>query len=585
MTAPNLNYLWAGLLVEELVRNNVGIFVIAPGSRSAPLAVSAFKNTNAEVVTHFDERGAAFFALGCGRMGRPAAVICTSGTAVVNCWPAVAEAYYSSVPLLIVSADRPPELHGCAANQTMEQERIFGTHVRAHLELHCPDTSVPPEAILGRINAALAAGIGDQPGPVHINCMFREPLAPTEVNEAWHASYLSKINHWQNGTAPFKRWEVAPKVIPPSQCEALANMLASIERGLLVLGGMQGSREQEAALKLANKLGWPVVADITSGCRRRDVCPNILSHHDILLRSVKFREYLTPDCVLHLGDIVVSKQLQKHLRSLDTPYIHLSPRTDNRDPLHRGGMRYVADITNVCHQLEQAIVSRPATAFLGKCISTEEMVRERSRRLIDGQPGLTELAAAQLVDDMLPSDMIVFLGNSMPIRDMDSIALNFRTTHVHANRGLSGIDGNIATAAGLKWSSRAGVVALIGDMTALHDINSLALLAKTPPPLILLIINNQGGGIFNFLPVAEHADVLNPCFVNSHPWKFDRVAAMFNLEYAHVSSKESFRGTLNQAIRKGTSLVLEIEVSSKQNIEVHKQYYSELVRHIEACFE
>lgn len=568
--APNLNYLWANLLIEELIRNGVRVFIITPGSRSAPLAVAAYKNPNASSIVHFDERGAAYFALGCARAGSPAAVICTSGTAVTNCLPAVAEACQSALPLLILSADRPPELQDCGANQTIPQEGIFAPFVRAQLNLPCPDKHIHVEALLAKVDA-LGPHISD--GPVHINCMFREPLAPLTVAKDRPERFSSGLAQWESGSSPFTLSEKPLRTLSPSQCVDLSNVLSAAKRGILLIGRLLSPVEQEGALCLANKLGWPVFADITSGCRRPDVCSTLIRHYDLLLCSEQFRKQCDPDLVLHIGDTFVSKRLQEHLRSLDTEYVHLSSRKENRDPLHRVTKGYQVDIEAVAAQLTTLSVESKSGKFLEKCKAADIAVEEGLAQVLSEKQAMNELFIARMVDSALDENSALFLGNSMPVRDMDMMAVQCRSATIHANRGVSGIDGNIATAAGMGWASGERVVAILGDTAVLHDLNSLALLLKNTKPVILVIINNRGGGIFSFLPIAAHEDVLGPCFTNPHEWNFKHAAAMFEIDYEHVITKEDFQKALRRGIKRKSSGIIEITVDRETNVKIHNQCY------------
>lgn len=585
MEAPNLNHLWAKMIIEEFVRNGIRRFVIAPGSRSAPLAVQAFYNDSAETMVHFDERGAAFFALGCGCSGEPAAVICTSGTAVLNCWPAVAEAYYSGIPLVILSADRPPELQACGANQTMDQINIFGNHVRACLNLPCPDVQIPPESLLTKLDSVLAAGLLWERGPVHINCMFREPLAPIPIENAWPDSYMQRIKRWLTLSGPFTRWEATRKTLTPEQYAHLAKTLSSTEQGILVVGSLHTPEEQQAVLTLANSLRWPVLADITSGCRRPDLCPYVIPQYDWLLRSPRFRGANLPRCVLHLGDVVVSKYLQEFLKCADGPYIQISSRSDNRDPVCSASIRHVADIVTVCHHLTDLIEPRHTDTYLKRFLSVAEAVQKKCGEWIDDRNELTELTVGRIVAGTMPSDMALFIGNSMPIRDMDCLAACCGAKRIHANRGLSGIDGNIATASGMRWCSAAGAVALMGDVAALHDLNSLAFCSKLPSPLIILIINNHGGGIFSFLPISQFADVAQSCFINPHALNFESAAAMFNIGYKYVMTKPEFIDTLQLAIQNSRSMIMEIRIDSEKNLDSHRILNEEVMEVINSLVE
>jgi 2-succinyl-5-enolpyruvyl-6-hydroxy-3-cyclohexene-1-carboxylate synthase len=576
LDAPNLNQLWAALIVEELVRNGIAHFIVAPGSRSAPLAVAAFKNSKASTSVHFDERGAAYFALGCARMGKPAAVICTSGTAVANCLPAVVESRYSSLPLLILSADRPPELQECGANQTMNQQGIFGTHARAELYLPCPDTKILPEVLLSKVDAAVS-NILLNGGPIHINCMFREPLAPDVVPNPWPKPYLAGITRWQNECTPFTRWEAPAHQLTPTQIDGLCDIFSTSEKGIILIGRLFRSNEQRAALELANKLGWPVFADITSGCRRSDLCPTVIRYYDSLLRLPRFHDFIKPDVILHLGDVFVSKRLQEFVHaSNNVPYIQISPRHENRDPVHRVTQRYVVDIALACRQLAGGIRTRGTTPFLSSCIEMDRLVHDHLNIFLAKQPCLSEISVARQIDSVLTSSTLLFLGNSMPVRNMDMFASICQAGAVQANRGVSGIDGNIATAAGMSQSAKMPVVIVLGDMSALHDLNSLAFLASDISPVILVILNNHGGGIFSFLPIAKYPDVLRTCFTNPHNWEFQAIADMFNIKYRRTDSLDAFTEAFHQALQQSKSMIIEVDVVPENNVYIHKEFHEDI---------
>ncbi len=577
MKAPNLNQLWANLIIEEMIRAGVGHFVVAPGSRSAPLAAAAFRNPRAAVQVHFDERGAAFMALGCGRAGKPAAVICTSGSAVANCLPAVVEAKSSALPLAVLSADRPPELQSCGANQTMEQPRLFGRFVFAEESLPCPDLAVPPEALLTKVDALMAQCCVVGRGPVHMNCMFREPLAPIQVDVPGIDGYVEGLDGWSRGALPYARW-MSPNVgLSMEQVRDLASRLAGVRHGLLLIGRLHCEEERAASLALAEVLGWPVFADVASGCRPAVPLKNGVPHYDLLLRSERFREACAPECVLHLGDAFVSKRLQERLAWVRPEYIHVSPRSENRDPLHRATRRYQADIVEICRLLTAALSRREdEPAYLAPYVKAEACAREYMAARLDDCAAWDELHIAGRVGACMKAEETLYLGNSMPVRDMDMALHGCAAADIHANRGVSGIDGNIATAAGMAWASGRPVTAVVGDVAALHDMNSLSLLSRLDAPVTLVIVNNGGGGIFSFLPIAEHQDLFGPCFVNPHAYGFEQLAAMFGLHWEKASSAAEFEAALAAGAVSRGSRVIEARVDREVNVSAHQACWAEL---------
>lgn len=571
----NMNMLWATLLIEEVTRLGIKCFVIAPGSRSAPLAVAAWRNPSVKTRVHYDERGAAFFALGAARAGVPAAVICTSGTAVANCFPAVAEANLSGLPLVILSADRPPEMHQCGANQTMEQAGLFGSHVRASLSLPCPDAGIPAGLFLSRIDQALSHCFAQAPGPVHINCPFREPLAPVPVPASGQEDYLDELKEWHAGTVPWCDHADSDKKPDPEEIRAVLESFAGKKNKALLLGAMHRQEDQEMACRLAKRLGWRVLPDILSNCRRNETGLSFLSGYDLLAKAGCLGHFFQADAILHLGDTFVSKALYEFLQASPPElYVHVHPRSDRRDPAHLVTRHLQGSIAFVC----RSILNMPEIDRLraeAETLPTEGLFSravENLNDLTDTAP-LTELSLSLLLHERITESTAFFSGNSMPIRYMDMLDQPCCAFLIHANRGVSGIDGNIATAAGIAFGCERPTVACIGDMTALHDLNSLALVAASPTPVILVIVNNGGGGIFHHLPIAAFPEVLVPCFVHPHRREFSGAAAMFGLPWYAPETVGAFKTCWSAVQDAGESCIIECKVDK----EISLQAYSRMI--------
>ncbi|NLN94486.1 MAG: 2-succinyl-5-enolpyruvyl-6-hydroxy-3-cyclohexene-1-carboxylic-acid synthase [Candidatus Hydrogenedens sp.] len=570
----NLNMLWASLLMEEAARRGIRCVVIAPGSRSAPLAVAAWRNPSLKTVVHHDERGAAYFALGASRAGMPAAVVCTSGTAVANCFPAVAEANLSGLPLVIFSADRPPELQNCGANQTMDQEQFFGSHVRHALSLPCPDVSISPGTLLSRIDQALAPCFSHAPGPVHINCPFREPLAPVRIDQPWPPDYLDELAPWKNSSLPWQVDEVAAPALSDEELRSLLDKFEAVKNKAILLGSMHDPEDQEMALILGRKLGWPVFPDLLSGCRRKDLPANFHLSYDLSLKRGETASFSAGfEAVLHLGDSFLSKVFNEFLAK-DSPglYVHVHPRPEKRDPFHLETRHVQQKISEFCHGWLRMLEERktaespfapppdPSPAVTG---STEAGLCEDA--------ALSEFSLASLLTKKVEADVALFLGNSMPVRYMDMQGTHCAAFLVHANRGVSGIDGNIATAAGIACGSRRRTAALLGDMSALHDLSSLPLLANSEVPVILIIVNNGGGGIFSHLPIAEFPEILIPCFIHPHEWEFKGLAHMFGLPWYDVRTVGDFERCWAAVQSAPKSCIIECRIDRESSLQACKK--------------
>ncbi|MDP6932035.1 MAG: 2-succinyl-5-enolpyruvyl-6-hydroxy-3-cyclohexene-1-carboxylic-acid synthase, partial [Myxococcota bacterium] len=305
--SANWNTAWGQWIIEELVRLGTPVFCVAPGSRSTPLtsAVAAHPGASCQVFT--DERSAAFFALGVGRAtGRPAVIITTSGTAAAHAYPAIIEANQSGVPLLLLSANRPPELHDTGANQTIDQHHLFGDRIRWHRALPCPSPEFPATALLSIVNQAWRHTVSDHPGPVHLDLPFREPLGPARPAPLPEDP---RLGAWQRTRTPWNRSAPARHRPATEDTEDLARLLDTTHRGVLLVGTLDDPRERAAARKLANRLGWPTLADITSGLRLDEGLTHALECTDALFGSPRIRSLARPQLVLQLGGPLVSRRI------------------------------------------------------------------------------------------------------------------------------------------------------------------------------------------------------------------------------------------------------------------------------------
>ena len=557
--APNVNYLFAQLLVEELVRQGVEWFVIAPGSRSAPLAISIAAHPRAKHVVHIDERGAAFHALGIAKASlKPAAFVCTSGTATANALPAAVEASYSGIPLVLITADRPERLQGAGANQTINQHGIYREFVRHETNFSVDDSEFDAAEMLTQVDHALSLATASWPGPVHLNCQFDEPLAPiTAPNESpSFKSTLAPLSNWLAGDAPLLQRPTAPQTVNDGELQWRREIMARPAPGLIVVGELSGPQEHDEVHALLDRLQWPFIPDITSGLRIGPPLPwSLWSANHYANELLEHAEKL-----IHIGGPLTSRRLLDAVAKFGKggnsgkTYVRISPQPGALDPHGNVSLRIVGP-TSVLAEFEPDPSAPPPLSFwpehlLGRSMTVFETL---SSHFSPTSP-VTELSAAYFLSTFPPTNGILFAGNSMPIRDLDIYGfVNLQqTTWVAANRGASGIDGNIATAAGVARATGQPLVALIGDLAALHDLNSLALLRSLPAPVVVVVVNNDGGGIFSFLPVADHAENFEPLFGTPHKREFAHAAAMFGLQ-------------------QNTSCVIEIKSNREDNLRQHRE--------------
>ncbi len=582
MHKTNINYFWSHLIVEEFVRCGIDYFCIAPGSRSSPLAISAARHPKVKTCVHFDERGLAFHAMGYAAATKKAAVvICTSGTAVANMFPAVIEASKKKLPIIIISADRPPELRQTGAVQTIDQVKIFGNYVKHFADLPCPDAAIDPAYVLTSVDQAVYQAQGSMPGVVHLNMMFREPLAPT-IDKSPIKELLNGLKLWEKSLKPYTSYH-APVVDTIRDFTLIASDVNKVKNGIIVVGKIGGALEQQAVLKLATKLSWPIFADISSGLRLGCSDKHIIHYFDHLLLSPKVKRHLSSvDGVIHLGGRMTSKRFYEWVAFKKPPvYITVLNHPLRNDPNHLVSRRVHAPVSVFVDALMMSVKKRQASSLLRHLSLYNEQAHDFIEHSLMETGMLTEPLAARLISSMVPQGQGLFLSNSMPIRDMDFYG-NYEghSIIVNGNRGASGIDGIIASAAGFSQGLKLPVTVMVGDVAGLHDLNSLAMLKNLKQPLIIVVLNNGGGAIFSFLAIAKEEDIFEKLFGTPHSYTFANAASMFELNYAQPQSPESFTKAYAQALSSDTSSIIEVMTSRKDNAIFHKALQEQLVRAI-----
>ncbi|MFO7776224.1 MAG: 2-succinyl-5-enolpyruvyl-6-hydroxy-3-cyclohexene-1-carboxylic-acid synthase [Candidatus Hydrogenedentota bacterium] len=568
-----MNRFWAGLIVEELVRLGVDMFFLSPGSRCTPLTMAVAEHAAAQATVHFDERASAFAALGWAKeTGRPAALVCTSGTAAVNYWPAVTEAAMSRVPLILLTADRPPELQSTGANQAIDQQGLYGEYVRWWFTLPCPSRAIPPEMVLTTVDQAVHRAGRSPMGPVQLNCMFREPLAPSP-GEEWSGIYGESVARWKESAIPYTRYAPEARESALESVQAAAEALGECERGIVLLGQLPPHTRRGDVAAMLDALGWPVFPDIASGFRLGAEGENAVHHYGALLLSEAAQAALQPDGVLHLGGPVTSKRLLTFLedRAL-RPYVMVADHPERRDPSHRVTLRLECAPDAFCRALANLDAPWKAAPHRDWLARASADAGERLRAYLDAQETLSEPLVARLISRALPRDSVLFLGNSMPIRDMDVFAAgDGPPARVHVNRGASGIDGCVATAAGLALAAQGPVTAVLGDLAVLHDLNALNLLRGLERPFALVIINNDGGGIFSFLPIAQHEHVFEPYFAAPHGLRFEDAARLFGLRHVCPGTPSEFSAAYGDAIETAGATLIEVVTDRTANHALHRE--------------
>ncbi|MFI5335115.1 MAG: 2-succinyl-5-enolpyruvyl-6-hydroxy-3-cyclohexene-1-carboxylic-acid synthase, partial [Chlamydiales bacterium] len=494
----------AKLIVDQLVQQGVRFFSLSPGSRSTAFAIAIAEHPEACSVVHFDERGSGFQALGYAKgANAPAAVLVTSGTAVGNLLPAVMEASVAQIPLILITTDRPQELRGIGSNQTVDQVKIFRDYVRWQLDLPCSDPLIPDAYLGTSVAHAVFQSMHAPKGPVQLNCMFREPLFSQTPLATPH---LLSTHYEKSFPLPAS-----------TTLEGWASLLASREKGVIIVGGNAGIDDEAPIYELAKKLGFPIIADILSGIRTSH--SHVIPYSDLILKTV---QDLKVDTVLHFGDRLVSKTLLEWLAaSSPSLYFLVAAHPVFHDPKHQVTHRLECS-PSLFSQLLYPHLEIAQHRFFQEWKNRAESIEICLEQLFADQATLTEPGLANYLAKNLPTAWSLFLANSMPVRDADTFFFpkHEKSHQIFANRGVSGIDGNIATVVGIAHAIKRPIVAVLGDQTFLHDLNSLALLKKCPYPVLLLVVNNAGGAIFSFLPIASKKELMDDYFAATHDLTF-----------------------------------------------------------------
>lgn len=521
--------------------------VISPGSRSTPLAIAFAVEDRITCHVVGDERSAGFFALGIAKQsGIPAALICTSGTAAANYLPAVVEANQARVPLLVLTADRPPELRGVGAPQTIDQVGIYGGNVRLFHEVGVPDdvTAAAAPALAMR---AWTSAFDTPHGPVHLNLSLREPLA-TPSKPAPPTSLR------------LHRGEVQ---LPPEDLADLADRLSG-RKVLIVAGGHQRPGFAAATAMVTGEAGIPVIADVQC----RFPAPSTVANGD-LLASAGFLDAQPPDIIVRIGPVPTSRPILSWMRRTDAEQVSIEDAAW-RDPLGTVSRAYRADPAITLADLAGRLAPSPDD-WMPAWAAADQRVAEAVAHSLADEPFPNEPAIARSVWGAAPFGSTVYAGSSMPIRDLDAFAGRPRgDLAVLSNRGANGIDGLLSAAAGASASDGRRVVVLAGDLSALHDTTAMGEIARFDLPVTMVVVNNDGGGIFHFLPQAAQLppDRFEALFGTPHGRSLATIATAFGIEARTVDAEEELRSAVQT--ERGP-LLIEIRTDRTENVKVHER--------------
>ena len=559
----NTNALWCSVLAETLVRCGVTQAVVSPGSRCTPLTMALARHPGVEAIPVLDERSAGFFALGLAKQKRrPVVLVCTSGMAGANYYPAVIEAYESGLPLIVITADRPPEMRDCASGQTIDQQKLFGGFVRFYHEMAVPE---PKMSTLRYLRQTLAHGIERAgQGPVHLNAPFRDPLAPV-VDDT--ASGLEGED-WEAFFTDF----LGPKVEP-----FIGVTLPAKGRGLVIAGTAQpadGELWSERVWNFAEQRGWPVLADALNPLRSHASGNAVLvTTYDAILRSPMLAEKRRPDFIVCIEGWPTSKVLRAWIEESGVPVMMLSATERNRDALHGPTQWVRCGIEDVLRAPVDDVT--PDVRGYAAAWSAAEKV---ARRVINASMAdavefegriLWELAQA------LPGGTPLFIANSMPVRDAEYFwPANRRELRVLVNRGANGIDGTLSTALGIAHRNAPSVL-LTGDLALLHDANGFLSVPHFSGSLTIVLVNNRGGGIFNHLPIAQFEQEFEKYWATPQSVDFAKLCAAHGVKHVVVADAAHLAEIMMKLPVRGVR-VLEVRTDRAKDAAFRKKLFAEV---------
>ncbi len=578
----NRNILWAEVFIDQLVRLGVRYACISPGSRSTPLALACANNTNLTSYVHIDERSGGFFALGIAKSIRqPVMLVCTSGTAAAEFYPAIIEAYQQNAPLIVCTADRPPELIECGANQTINQNNIYANHIRWFFNAGLPEPT-PGRMRHIRVVArrAVKEATGLEKGPVHINFPFRKPFEPKSYTDTIDAH---NFEQFKNGFAD----DIAPvEVSVTPTTESLTDLISAARmyrRGLIIVGpGNFSEAFTNHVSEMASRLSYPILADGASQLRfGRNEKSMIFTHYDAYLKAASFAESHKPEVILQFGGTVSSKGLELFLNEQNAFKIHVNSGGRWLDPSNYLRSVVQSDPTRFCAMMSEALRKENTAItpdeWLADFKKAEEKAEAIRKEMIDCTDSLFEGKVVRVVLESIPEDSHVMISNSMPIRDLDYFASSLeKNICIHTNRGASGIDGINSTALGIAAATKSPVYLITGDLAFYHDLNGLIASRKYDIPLTVILINNNGGGIFELLPISEYRDIFNDYFLTPHDLEFEPFVIGYGGTYTNIASWNDLRNNLHDLHVPEKLNILEIRTDPRASTELRKKYWKKV---------
>ncbi len=583
----NRNTLYAEIFVDELARSGLKHVALAPGSRNTALVLAFARHPAIRKHSHLDERSAAFYALGLAlATDTPVAVVCTSGTAAANFFPAIVEAHQSCVPLLVLTADRPPELRHSGANQTIDQIKLYGDYALWFVDAGLPEADPPAVAVRNLrtlANRAYARANGVRKGVVHINLPFRKPLEPTPVE----GDVLEAEPNPSPDGQPFTRISEGIRHPSPEQIDALMKSIMESPRGLIICGANTTKDNVAPYQRLSEITGYPLLAEPTSGLRFQAGNPGLGAVIGGYNTFPLDGELLLPGILIQSGDVPTSNALLTYLGKARPKHrVLITGNGEWRDDQHSLTAMICADPTLTC--------DLTAERLKAGALMPDENWAQRIKDLEQTawQVVETEMNTGDYFDggvvydviDLIPDGSSLFTGNSLPIRHLDQFGKpGTKRIHAYANRGASGIDGNLSTALGIGAAQPDHpLVAVVGDVTFYHDMNGLMAVRRCGVPVTIVLLNNNGGGIFHRLPIRDYEPEFTDYFLTPHDLDFAHAARLYGLDYVRVDTRAAFRDAFSASVGTGQSTLIEVPTDAQVDFARRSAIMQRVREHLQA---
>ncbi len=562
----NRNYFWADIFINSLLDADIRHIIISPGSRNTSLTLAAVDNKDIKAISVIDERGAGFFALGLARsINKPVVLMCTSGTAVAEYYPAIIEAYQQRVPLIVCTADRPEYLVDTGANQTIRQSNIYKNHIRFFADFGLPQPTLKGiQTYRKKIEKGLDTAIFENRGPVHFNFPFEKPFEPHTTTDDISLDVFTRATEEKLHISADQNKNEGH--VPAATLKKIEKVLSASKNPLFLVG--PGDFEDDfypLVNELARRYNAVIFGDAASGIRfTNKALSNLVANYDTFLRGRALPEEFQPDVIIIFGRTMTSVLVEKLLTTskdfrivINTYGDRFDPTDKNRLIINRKSKSFLLDMLAL-PQKKKAAGKSNLLSYMKKADAAME---RKKKKILSPKGKIQEAELVNIVIDALPANSTLMLGNSLPIRDYNNFASPVKKKiYVKQNRGASGIDGITATAFGLAFENKEHTFLVTGDVSFYYDINSLLIGKKYRIPLTILVMNNNGGRIFDMLPVAQYGNAFKEYFVTSPDIDFKPLVQGFKGNFYPVKTKEALTASLRKCLKSKTFNVIEILV-------------------------